>query len=245
MFLKKLFGGINMKKMRTSSLPISPEMEILQDRFPRQHIFVTNQPAGFGIADRGAKRGSGLVYLLSSKMPVWQLEQILAGLEIFFNGGIDEEADYILISGKSFRIFPNDGIDDRAQMVADTMETIVAATGLNAVTENYLGYSVVFGRYRVGRRTNIFELTMPAEATHIAINATWLPDYAPRTPVTEKGIFNMPYWRRTSDAIEPTDFYVWQIGGVYHDCPSRIVSDLSAAAVMRNRGKELYRYFVD
>ena len=217
-----------MKKIRTSSLPISPEMEILQDRFPRQHIFVTNQPAGFGIADRGAKRGSGLVYLLPSKMPVQELEQILAGLEIFFNGGIDEKADAI-----------------RAQMVADAVETIVAATGLDAVTENYLGYSVVFGRYRVGRRTNIFDLTMPAEATHIAINATWLPGYAPRTPVTEEGIINMPYWRRTSDTIEPADFYVWQIGGVYHDCPSRVVSELPAAAVMRNMGKELYRYFVD
>ena len=212
-----------MKSERTSSLPISPEMEILKDRFPRKHIFVTNQPAGFGIADRGAKRGSGLVYLLPSKMPVQKLEQILAGLEIFFNGGID----------------------DRAQMAADAAETIVAATGLNAVTENYLGYSVIFGRYRVGRRTNIFDLTMPAEATHIAINATWLPDYAPRTPVTENGIFNMPYWRRTSDAVEPADFYVWPIGGVYHDRPSRIVSDLSVAAVMRNTGKELYRYFVD
>ena len=217
-----------MKKMRTSSLPISPEMEILQDRFPRQHIFVTNQPAGFGIADRGAKRGSGLVYLLPSKMPVQKLEQILAGLEIFFNGGIDEKADAI-----------------RAQRVADAVETIVTATGLDAVTENYLGYSVIFGRYRVGRRTNIFDLTMPAEATHIAINATWLPDYAPRTPVTEEGIINLPYWRRTSDAVEPADFYVWPIGGVYHDCPSRVVSELPAAAVMRNMGKELYRYFVD
>ena len=217
-----------MKSERTSSLPISPEMEILKDRFPRKHIFVTNPPAGFGIADRGAKRGSGLVYLLPSKMPVQKLEQILAGLEIFFNGGIDEKADAI-----------------RAQMVADAVETIVTATGLDAVTENYLGYSVIFGRYRVGRRTNIFDLTMPAEATHIAINATWLPDYAPRTPVTEEGIINMPYWRRTSDAVEPADFYVWPIGGVYHDCPSRVVSELPAAAVMRNMGKELYRYFVD
>ena len=216
-----------MKCERASSLPISPEMEILKDRFPRKHIFVTNQPAGFGIADRGAKRGSGLVYTLSDNTPLREAKQVLSALEVFFNGGIEEK------DGD-----PN----DLTIMTMAVVDAIVATTDLDVVTKNYLGFSVIFGRYRVGRRTNIFDLTMPAEATHIAINATWLPDYAPRTPVTEEGIINMPYWRRTSDAVEPADFYVWPIGGVYRSRPSRVVSDWSAEMTMRDMGEELYRY---
>lgn len=216
-----------MKKIRTSSLPISPGMEILQDRFPRKRVFVTNQPAGFGIADRGAKRGSGLVYTLSDNMPLRETKQVLSALEVFFNGGIEEK---------------DVGSNDLMIWAIAVVDAIITTTDLDVVTENYLGFSVVFGRYRVGRRTNVFDLTMPSKATHIAINASWLPGYAPRTPVTEEGIINLPYWRRTSDAVEPADFYVWPIGGVYRSRPSRVVSDWSAEMTMRDMGEEFYRY---
>lgn len=230
MFLK-ILEVYNMKAIpsrRYSAKAAQIEAE-LSERYPRKHIFQSNFPEGFGIGDHGERRGTDTTYFLPKGFGKEKREMILSALDVFFD---------------------SDSAVAHVTDATNAVHKILRVSGLSDMSEGYIALDIIFGKHRVSHQgKHLFDLCIPADATHFALKAGWLRELPPKGPLFRCYVENLPHKVRRSKIHDPFDAFILPIGGVLKDKdddrPARIVMNLAAAADVRRFGSDLYRAISD